>query len=86
MARRVPAERVDSSRHNVLNALSGVRDDSETTRRCQRNSPRARQRREIFAAPQGLDRRFFSCLNGRMKRWFFGYFFYFPRPLAEGNG
>jgi len=21
-----------------------------------------------------------------MHRWFFGYFFYFPRPLAEGNG
>jgi hypothetical protein len=21
-----------------------------------------------------------------MTRWFFGYFFYFPRHLAEGNG
>ena len=21
-----------------------------------------------------------------MKRWFHGFFFFFPRPLAEGNG
>jgi hypothetical protein len=27
-----------------------------------------------------------SCLNGAMTRWFFGFFFTFPRPLAEGNG
>jgi len=27
-----------------------------------------------------------SCLNRLMKRWFYGYFFRFPRPLAEGNG
>jgi hypothetical protein len=27
-----------------------------------------------------------SCLNAGMNRWFFGYFFHFPRLLAEGNG
>jgi hypothetical protein len=27
-----------------------------------------------------------SCFNRRMHRWFFGFFFYFPRHLAEGNG
>jgi hypothetical protein len=21
-----------------------------------------------------------------MNRWFYGFFFFFPRPLAEGNG
>jgi len=25
-------------------------------------------------------------LNAGMTRWFFGFFFYFPRPLAEENG
>jgi len=28
----------------------------------------------------------FSCLNDRVNRWFYGFFFYFPRPLAEENG
>jgi hypothetical protein len=82
----VPAERVDSSCHNRQNVLRWVCDDSETTRRRQCNAPGRGAGVKIFAAPQGLDRRFFSCLNDPMKHWFFGYFFYFPRPLAEGNG
>jgi hypothetical protein len=31
-----------------------------------------------------------SCFNSgegtAMNRWFYGFFFFFPRPLAEGNG
>jgi len=33
-----------------------------------------------------LDSKRFSCLNAFVNRWFFGFFFYFPRPLAEENG
>jgi len=25
-------------------------------------------------------------LNDPVNRWFYGFFFYFPRPLAEENG
>jgi hypothetical protein len=34
----------------------------------------------------GLPRRPPVWLNAGMGRWFFGFFFYFPRHLAEGNG
>ena len=27
-----------------------------------------------------------ACFNAPMRRWFFGFCFYFPRLLAEGNG
>jgi len=26
------------------------------------------------------------CLNPAMSKWYFGFFFYFPRHLAEGIG
>ena len=35
----------------------------------------------LFAKARG-----FVLQSSPMHRWFFGFFFYFPRPLAEGNG
>jgi hypothetical protein len=38
----------------------------------------------------GLPSRGDPCFNSvegtAMNRWFYGFFFFFPRPLAEGNG
>ena len=41
--------------------------------------------RKELMAPE-LDRRSVPCLNKSMHRRFYGFFFYFPRPLAEVIG
>jgi len=36
--------------------------------------------------PKALSRDSIPLEVDAMKRWFYGFFFFFPRPLAEGNG
>jgi hypothetical protein len=36
--------------------------------------------------PNGVARDSIPFEDDAMNRWFYGFFFFFPRPLAEGNG